>query len=146
MLYDRVIFSVYGQEAETLKLWGADPELGKHLVEGLADTCQVLHFDYEGHLFEHPVDRLTADHIVNDFLHIADQMNIGRFAYYGYSWLALAGLQLALRTDRLDSLVMGGFPPYGGPYAEMLTVTRHTHQQATGAIGGCCAADKRRNT
>jgi hypothetical protein len=32
-----------------------------------------------------------------------------RFAYYGYSWLALSGLQLAIRTDRLAALVMGGF-------------------------------------
>lgn len=113
-----------------LKLWGVDPELGKHLVDGLSDKFRVLYFDYEGHLFQHPVDKLTADHIVNDFLHIADKMNIGRFSYYGYSWLALAGLQLAIRTDRLDSLIMGGFPPYGGPYAEMLVVTRHTHRQA----------------
>ncbi|MBD3922515.1 alpha/beta hydrolase [Paenibacillus sp. PR3] len=122
--------SVYGEEAETLKLWGVDPELGKHLVDGLADAFQVLYFDYEGHLFQHPAKQLTADHIANDFLHIADQMNISRFSYYGYSWLALAGLQLAIRTDRLDSLIMGGFPPYGGPYEEMLAVTRHTHRQA----------------
>ena len=52
--------SVYNQEAENLKLWGVDPELGKHFVEGLADTFQVLHFDYEGHLFQHPMENLTV--------------------------------------------------------------------------------------
>ncbi|WP_338019707.1 hypothetical protein [Paenibacillus piscarius] len=57
-------------------------------------------------------------------------MNVSKFSYYGYSWLALAGLQLAIRTDRLESLVMGGFPPLDGPYAEMLTVTNNTYQMA----------------
>ncbi|MEK3660326.1 alpha/beta hydrolase [Paenibacillus sp. FSL E2-8871] len=122
--------SVYNQEAENLKLWGVDPELGKHFVEGLADTFQVLYFDYEGHLFQHPVDNLTVDHIVKDLLLIADEMNVKSFSYYGYSWLALIGLQLAIRTNRLESLVMGGFPPYNGPYQEMLIVTQKTHTQA----------------
>lgn len=36
-------------------------------------------------------------------------MNIKKFSYYGYSWLALVGLQLAIRTNRLESLIMGGF-------------------------------------
>lgn len=122
--------SVYNQEAENLKLWGVDPELGKHFVEGLADKFQVLYFDYEGHLFQHPVDNLTADYIVKDLLLIADEMNVKNFSYYGYSWLALIGLQLAVKTNRLESLVMGGFPPYNGPYQEMMIVTHKTHTQA----------------
>lgn len=122
--------SVYNPEAENLRLWGVDPELGKHFVEGLTDTFQVLYFDYEGHLFQHPVANLTVDHIVKDFLLIADEMNVRSFSYYGYSWLALIGLQLAIRTNRLESLVMGGFPPYNGPYQEMMIVTRKTHTQA----------------
>ncbi|MCJ8014826.1 alpha/beta hydrolase [Paenibacillus sp. KQZ6P-2] len=123
--------SVYDQEAENLKLWGVDPELGKHFVQGLADTFQVLYFDYEGHLFQHPnPENLTPEHIVDDFLLIADEMNIEYFSYYGYSWLALAGLQLAIRSNRLESLVMGGFPPYEGPYQEMLVVTNKTHTQS----------------
>lgn len=122
--------SVYNQEADNLKLWGVDPELGKHFVEGLADTFQVLYFDYKGYLFQHPVDNLTAEHIVKDLLLIADEMNVKNFSYYGYSWLALIGLQLAVRTNRLESLVMGGFPPYNGPYQEMMIVTHKTHTQA----------------
>lgn len=122
--------TVYGQEAENLRQWGVDPELGKHLVEGLADRFQVLFFDYEGHLFRNPApDDLTPEHIMNDFLHIADEMNIRQFSYYGYSWLALAGMQLAIRTDRLESLIMGGYPPYEGLYREMLVVTEKTYQQ-----------------
>lgn len=123
--------SVSGLEAESLKMWGVDPELGKHFVEGLSDLFQVLHFDYEGHRFQHPLpDRLTPDAIALDFLRIADEMRVETFSYYGYSWLALAGLQLAIRTNRLESLVMGGFPPYEGPYREMLIVTAKTHEQA----------------
>jgi len=126
--------SVYNEEAESLKLWGVDPELGKHFVEGLADTFRVLYFDYEGHLFQHPKpESLTPEYIVHEFLHIADEMNVPYFSYYGYSWLALAGLQLAVRSDRLKSLVMGGFPPYEGPYREMRIVTDKTHKQAISA-------------
>jgi len=56
-----------------------------------------------------------------------------RFASYGYSWLALLGLQLATRTDRLSALIMGGFPPLGGPYAAMLRVTTAAHEMAVKA-------------
>lgn len=61
---------------------------------------------------------------------IADAAGVESFAYYGYSWLALSGLQLAIRTDRLWALAMGGFPPIDGPYVEMLAVTRAAHEAA----------------
>ncbi|WP_010278167.1 alpha/beta fold hydrolase [Paenibacillus senegalensis] len=123
--------SVHGPAADNLKKWGIDPELGKKLVEGLSDTFQVLHFDYEGHLFEHPQPELLTPHnIIRDFLRIADEMQVETFSYYGYSWLALIGLQLAIRTNRLESLIAGGFPPYEGPYKEMMTVTTKTYEQA----------------
>ncbi|MFB5674510.1 alpha/beta fold hydrolase [Paenibacillus terreus] len=122
--------NVYGDEAESLAKWGVDPEAGKKLVEGLSDKFRVLYFDYEGHLFEHPrPDQLTADSVVTDFLWIADEMKVESFSYYGYSWLALAGLQLAVRSSRLESLIMGGYPPFEGPYREMLTVTRKAYDQ-----------------
>jgi pimeloyl-ACP methyl ester carboxylesterase len=117
--------------AETLRAWGMDPELGRRLIDGLSDTRTVIAFDYEGHLAEHPQPTsLTPDTIAADLIAIADAAGADRFAYYGYSWLALAGLQLALRTDRLTALAMGGFPPIDGPYAEMFAVTRATHAMA----------------
>jgi hypothetical protein len=64
---------------------------------------------------------------------VADAAGAARFAWYGYSWLALAGLQLAIRTDRLTALAMG-WPPLGGPYAEMLRVTIATHDLASTPI------------
>lgn len=121
-----------GAAAEQMRAWGADPNLGHTLATSLADAgLRVLAADYEGHLAEHPKPRtLTADTVAADVLAIADAAGVDRFAYYGYSWLALAGLQLAIRTDRLTALAMGGFPPLGGPYGPMLAVTRTAHRMA----------------
>jgi pimeloyl-ACP methyl ester carboxylesterase len=121
---------VEGEQAEAMRQWGADPALGRSLIDGLVGF-RVAAFDYEGHVMAHPrPDSLTPAAVAADFLAVADAVAAPRFVYYGYSWLALAGLQLALRTDRLDGLAMGGFPPLDGPYAEMLAVTRATHAMA----------------
>ena len=80
----------------------------------------------------HPApDTLTPDNVAADLLAIADSAGPDKFAYYGYSWLAFSGLQLALRTDRLWALVMGGYPPMGGPYQAMLAVTRAAHAMSS---------------
>ncbi|MEV4186871.1 alpha/beta hydrolase [Streptosporangium canum] len=120
-----------GPQAEAMRKWGADPALGRSLIEGLSDAFQVVAFDYEGHVLGTPKpDTLTPANVAGDLLAVADAVGADRFAYYGYSWLALSGLQLAIRTDRLSALVMGGFPPVGGPYAEMLRVTMATHEMS----------------
>ncbi|CAM3428947.1 alpha/beta fold hydrolase [Kibdelosporangium persicum] len=119
---------VTGQRADEMRNWGVDPALGRSLIDGLSDAFRVVAFDYEGHVIATPKpDTLTPDNIAADFLAVADAAGAERFAYYGYSWLALSGLQLAIRTDRLTALVMGGFPALAGPYAEMLAVTAATH-------------------
>lgn len=115
-------------EAETMRLWGGDPELGPNLVNGLAASNRVIAADYEGHRMAHPApETLTPENVAADFLAIADAAGADVFGYYGYSWLALSGLQLAIRTDRLRALAMGGFPPLDGPYKSMLAVTRAAH-------------------
>ena len=115
-------------EAETLRQWGGDPDLGPNLVKGLEGSNRVIVADYEGHRMAHPApDTLTPENVAADFLAIADAAGAEGFAYYGYSWLALSGLQLAIRTDRLRALAMGGFPPLDGPYQSMLAVTRAAH-------------------
>jgi pimeloyl-ACP methyl ester carboxylesterase len=120
-----------GPQAEELRRWGADPALGRALVDGLSDAFRVVAFDYEGHLLQVPKpDTLTPANVTGDLLAVADAAGADRFAYYGYSWLALAGLQLAIRTDRLAALAMGGFPPLDGPYTQMLQVTTATHEMA----------------
>jgi pimeloyl-ACP methyl ester carboxylesterase len=123
---------VEGPQAEEMRRWGADPALGRSLVDGLSDAFQVAAFDYEGQVLQAPKpDTLTPANVAGDLLAVADAVGADRFAYYGYSWLALSGLQLAIRTDRLSALVMGGFPPIDGPYPEMLRVTMATHEMAT---------------
>jgi pimeloyl-ACP methyl ester carboxylesterase len=123
---------VEGPQAEEMRRWGADPALGRSLIDGLSDAFQVVAFDYEGHVLQVPKpDTLTPANLAADLLAVADAAGADRFAYYGYSWLALAGLQLAIRTDRLTALAMGAFPPLGGPYAPMLQVTMATHQMAS---------------
>ena len=123
---------VEGPRADEMRAWGVDPALGRHLIDSLSDVFRVVAFDYEGHVLAEPKpDTLTPATIAADVLAVADAVGADRFAYYGYSWLALSGLQLAIRTDRLSALIMGGFPPVDGPYDEMLRVTMATHAMAT---------------
>jgi len=125
---------VEGAQAEEMRRWGADTALGRSLIDGLSDAFRVVAFDYEGQVLQVPKpDTLTPASVAGDLLAVADAVGADRFAYYGYSWLALSGLQLAIRTDRLAALVMGGFPPVGGPYAQMLRVTTATHEMASSA-------------
>lgn len=135
---------VEGPQADEMRKWGADPALGRTLIDGLSDRYRVIAFDYEGHVLGTPKPlTLTPDRVAADFLAIADAAGAARFAYYGYSWLALAGMQLALRTDRLGALIMGGYPPLGGPYKEMLQVTMATHAMSgAGGASGQTAGDR----
>ncbi|MEV4538631.1 alpha/beta fold hydrolase [Asanoa sp. NPDC049518] len=128
---------IEGEAGEQMRAWGVDPALGHTLAAGLAEAgFRVVTADYEGHLTDHPKPAtLTADAVAADLLAIADAAGAQRFAYYGYSWLALSGLQLALRTDRLTALVIGGYPPLGGPYDAMRTVTAAAHRMAVANEG-----------
>jgi pimeloyl-ACP methyl ester carboxylesterase len=125
---------VEGPQADAMREWGADPSLGRSLIDGLADMARVIAFDYEGQVLAQPkAETLTPDNVVADLLAIADAADAARFRYYGYSWLAMVGLQLALRTDRLAGLAIGGFPPIDGPYTELLKVTTAGWELSTGA-------------
>jgi pimeloyl-ACP methyl ester carboxylesterase len=122
---------VEGAQADELRRWGADPALGRHLMDGLTGAFRVVAFDYEGHVLAVPKpDTLTAANVVADVLAVADATQSEQFAFYGYSWTALSGLQLAARTDRVTALAMGGWPPLGAPYAGMLKVTTAAHALA----------------
>ena len=124
---------IEGPQAEQLRQYGADPALGKSLMDGLSDAFQVVAFDYEGNVMSTPkAETLTPGNVVADLLAVADAAKADRFAYYGYSWLAMIGLQLAIRTHRLSALIMGGFPPLHAPYEEMLRVTTAAYEMAGG--------------
>jgi hypothetical protein len=102
---------VEGPQADEMRRWGADPALGRSLIDGLADIARVVAFDYEGHVMATPKpDTLTPANVVNDFLAVADAAAADRFAYYGYSWLGMMGLQLALSTDPPDGPRDGRVP------------------------------------
>ena len=121
-----------GQEAEEKRKWGMDPALGRSLIDGLNNEFTAVAFDYEGHRINHSApDTLTPENVTRDILAVADAAGVERWAYYGYSWLALSGLQLAIRTNRLWALIMGGYPPIDGPYDAMLAVTKATHDMTT---------------
>jgi pimeloyl-ACP methyl ester carboxylesterase len=123
-----------GAQAEQMRQWGADPALGRNLIDGLADIARVVAFDYEGHVMAHPKPRtFTPANVIADVMSVADAAEAQRFAWYGYSWLAMIGLQLALANDRMTGLAMGGYPPIDGPYREMLQVTTAGYELATGA-------------
>lgn len=63
---------------------------------------------------------LTADRLCADVLAVADAAGVDRFAWFGFSFGSVVGLQLASRTNRLSALVCGGWPPLGGQYVETL--------------------------
>ncbi|HEY8472374.1 MAG TPA: alpha/beta hydrolase [Natronosporangium sp.] len=122
-----------GEQADELRNWGVDPQLGRTLLNGLRDRFTVIGVPYEAYALANPrPETLTPDAVAADLLAIADAAGADRFGCYGYSWLAVVALQLALRTDRVAALAMGGFPPVDGPYREMLAVTTATHEIATG--------------
>jgi pimeloyl-ACP methyl ester carboxylesterase len=124
---------VEGPQAEELRKYGADPALGYNLINGLSDAFRVVAFHYEGNVLGIPKpDTLTPENVVSDLLAVAGAAGVDRFAYYGYSWLGMVGLQLAARTDRLWALAVGGYPPLDGPYAEMLRITTAAHEMSGG--------------
>lgn len=57
-------------------------------------------------------------------LAIADEVAADTFAFWGHSWGAVIGLQLAIASDRVAALALSGFPPIDGPYSAMLSSVR----------------------
>jgi pimeloyl-ACP methyl ester carboxylesterase len=122
---------IEGEQAEQMRKYGADPALGQAFIQGLSDAFRVVAFNYDGHIMANPRPQtLTPPNLAADMLAIADTVGADRFVYYGYSWLGLLGMQLAIRTDRLSALIMGGFPPIDAPYQEMLSVTTAAYDLA----------------
>jgi dienelactone hydrolase len=69
------------------------------------------------------IDSFTVDRVCAEILAVADAVDARRFAWYGFSWGAVVGLQLAVRSSRLTALACGGWPPLGGQYEEALAVS-----------------------
>ncbi len=113
--------------ASFTQLFGSElqPVLDGYL-DRLSDRYRVLRVDYPsiGGSRDIAPEALTADRVCADLLSAASAAGFERFAYWGYSWGAAVGLQLAARTDRLTALVLGGWPPLGAPYDGILQATR----------------------
>lgn len=92
------------------------------LVDVLSRRFTVLVADYPGIGESRDIDpaTLTADAVCADLLSVAAHAGFDRFAFWGYSWGGSVGLQLALRTDRLTGLIVGGWSPMGAPYETIL--------------------------
>ena len=95
-------------------------------LDRLTDTYRVILVDYPniGGSTSPPPGEMTADRVCSDLLAVADAVGVERFVYWGYSWGGAAGLQLASRTKRLSALVIGGWPPLGGQYRDILEAAR----------------------
>jgi pimeloyl-ACP methyl ester carboxylesterase len=89
-------------------------------IDEFAGKYKLVFFEYPG---RPKPETFRPAAIVRDVLAVADATRARRFVWIGYSWTAVVGLQLAIRTKRLEGLVMGGFPPLDGPYPEMLART-----------------------
>ena len=93
-----------------------------------ADVISRFVDDYRLVLLEYPGEpkpyTLTPATISRDYLAVADAAGVNRFGFVGYSFRCVTGLQLALRTDRMDALACGGFPVMDGPYDILEKFTR----------------------
>jgi pimeloyl-ACP methyl ester carboxylesterase len=91
-------------------------------LDELTESYRVALLDYPptGENARAAVDSFTPERVCGDVLAAADAMGANRFAWSGYSWSSVVGLQLAARADRITALICGGWPPIGAPYREML--------------------------
>jgi pimeloyl-ACP methyl ester carboxylesterase len=103
-----------------------DPPYLDGYLDRLTDRYRVLVFDPpgKGKSASKPAAEFTANRVCNDLLSVADAAGFERFAWWGFSWGGVVGLQLAWRTDRLSALVCGGWPPLGAEYAKLLRLCR----------------------
>jgi len=110
---------------DAIPMVGGSPA-GPRFLSRLTDRYRVLVADYPsiGRSETIPPGQFTVDRVCADMLEVADAAGFNRFAWWGGTFGAIAGLQLATRTDRLTALVSAGWPPLGGPYAAMLQGTR----------------------
>jgi len=101
------------------------PELRAVLDASLAplsERYRVLLLDYPsiGASQDIAPEALTAERVCADLFAVADAAGFKRFSYWGYSWGAGVGLQLASPgKGRIKALAIGGWPPLRGPYGAL---------------------------
>jgi pimeloyl-ACP methyl ester carboxylesterase len=127
--------SLRGQGRVHYEVHGAGPTLliGSPITLFSAEAIRTGYLDrltdrYRVVLMHYPSGNeeaasFTPDRVSADMLAVADAAEAERFAWYGFSWGGVVGLQLAARTNRLTALICAGWPPLGGPYGPTLGVT-----------------------
>ena len=123
--------AVLGQPSLPYTVKGSGPTLitfAGSILDSLSERYRVIAMDYPPAEMLYAQSRavrdtFTPERVCTDILSVADMAGASNFAYYGYSWGGVVGLQLATRTKRLSALVCGGWPPLGAPYRDMPNAT-----------------------
>jgi pimeloyl-ACP methyl ester carboxylesterase len=146
---DRIDFEVYGDDGPLIflgpQLYLTPPlpalkEMTQGYVDGLKDRYRLILADWPrgtGDSSPAKASSMTWQNAVADLHAIANAAGADRFAWWGYSFGAAVGLQLAPRTDRVSALICGGFPPLWQPLSDMLFVVR---RMASGTVEPPAAA------
>jgi pimeloyl-ACP methyl ester carboxylesterase len=133
---DTIDFEVYGNDGPFVflgpQIYLTPPmpifeTMAHAYVDGLEDRYRLIVADWPrgtGNSSPAKASSMTWQNAVADLHAIANAAGADRFAWWGYSFGAAVGLQLAPRTDRVSALVCGGFPPLWQPLSDMLFVVR----------------------
>lgn len=97
-------------------------------IDAFKEDYTLILVDYPGS--EPKLYTMTPAAVVRDFLAVADAVGADEFAYYGFSWGAVVGLQIAIRSNRMAAFVAGGFPMMDGPYDGMLKISTTLNGEA----------------
>jgi pimeloyl-ACP methyl ester carboxylesterase len=119
-------YEVHGSGPYLIAAATLEDEIRTRFVQGLSERFSAVVIGSPVNTAAALADVFTADWACAEILRVADAVGADRFAYYGYSWGATLGLQLADRTDRLTALICGGWPPLGAPYPGMADYTEAT--------------------
>jgi pimeloyl-ACP methyl ester carboxylesterase len=101
-------------------------------VDRLSDRYRVITMDYPptGEEARAVETTFAPERVCADILAVADAAAAEHFAWFGYSWGGVVGLQLASRTSRLTAMICGGWPPLGAPYKQMARVAGRAAERA----------------
>lgn len=95
-------------------------------LAGLTDRYRVVLMDYPsvGESDTIPPAELVLDRVCADLLAVADAAGCERFAYWGATFGAVAGIALAARSPRVSALLCAGWSPLGLDYRELVRGAR----------------------
>lgn len=102
-------------------------------IDELGDDYRLIFVEYPG--LDPKMYTLTPATMTRDYLAVADAAGADEFAWAGFSWGCVCGLQIALRTERMKALACGGFPTLDGIYDDMRLATKTQIEKPTSFYG-----------